>query len=491
MISAILFLCGGFTCSGAAVSTMEEMMKRWKTMVLTEKEDLEVDIRAAQQESLLPSTDIQLCVVAKIMMAKKVNAEAFKAVMLSIWKVHYSTKIQLAGDNIFFIQFRSMVEKLRVMSEGPWTFDRSLVVLNSPKDFESISKLVFSEISIWIQVHNVPFKCLTRAMAQIVGESIGCVEDIDCDDSDAWTGPFLRIRVTIEVEKPLLRGIKLRASDESAVWCPIMYEKLPDFCHNCGVLGHSHRECQVQSCSATEGNVAGYGDWMKATILKRSSQIRWFGGNGVDDTSKELQPPSARGGYLRRWGRGGRSDVERWRSPQTDEGFVNKIARSSEQGQSSVPNPQSDTIGQAKLKVDGEAEKHNLSSTSTDVLCNYAGDSLEIVNQNDTVESTFATVTSKNIKDSHLTGGGKLMEIDPQVTSTKAERVIKKYKTKTPLIQSVKEGDNIDYLLLKSKRKWTESEELESVSFAKKNRMEDLNLKSVLAETAQQSRQEL
>lgn len=264
-------------------------------MILTEKEEDEVDLGNSEKDLLLSSSNIQLCVVAKIMMAKKVNAEAFKAVMLSIWKVHNSTKIQLAGDNVFFIQFRSMVEKFHVLSGGPWTFDRSLIILKSPKDSESISNLVFTETSIWIQVHNVPFKCPTRGMAQIVGESIGRVEDIDSDENDAWTGLFMRIRVAINVDKPLLRGIKLRASDAHAVWCPIMYEKLPDFCHTCGVIGHSHKECQVQSPLAKEGIITGYGDWMRASILKRNSPTRWTDGRAVDGTYKDEPPLPGRG----------------------------------------------------------------------------------------------------------------------------------------------------------------------------------------------------
>lgn len=58
------------------------------------------------------------------------------------------------------------------MAEGQWTFDRALIVLKSPKESENISIIKFTTMSIWIQIHNVPFNCLTRTMAQTLGEVV-------------------------------------------------------------------------------------------------------------------------------------------------------------------------------------------------------------------------------------------------------------------------------------------------------------------------------
>lgn len=85
---------------------------------------------------------MQWCVVTQVLMSKKVNDDTFRVLMLSLWKIHNSTKIELAQDNIFFIQSRSMLEKL-CLGEGSlnWTFDRVLIILKSSKDFESICNM--------------------------------------------------------------------------------------------------------------------------------------------------------------------------------------------------------------------------------------------------------------------------------------------------------------------------------------------------------------
>lgn len=287
-------------------------MKNWKSLSLTMREDHEIDLRDKEKESLLSLDNVKLCIVAKVMLQKKINTDAFRAVMISIWKIHNATRIENAGDNVFVIQFRSFLENARVLADGPWTFDRALIILNSPNDFESINSLVFSHTQIWIQIHNVPFKYLTRDMAQNLGEIVGSVIEIDCDENDVWTGPFMRLRVTIDINKPLRRGLKLRIDIADVVWCPIFYEKLPDFCHNCGIIGHTHRECQV--ISGEDHSSAGYGEWMRATIMKKSVPHRWVGRQSETVNQKDFTMPSGRGGRAHRWRGGTRSDATWWRN---------------------------------------------------------------------------------------------------------------------------------------------------------------------------------
>lgn len=456
-------------------------------MDLTEKENTEVDIRREEQDFLLPTNNIQMCVVAKVMAAKKVNSDAFRAVMLSIWKVHNNTKIHLAGDNLFFIQFRSMGEKLRVLSEGPWTFDRALIIFQSPKESESISNLVFSETSIWIQIHNVPFNCLSRSMALVLGNSIGRVEDIDCDDNEIWTGPFMRIRVSIDIEKPLLRGVKLRNSDVDVVWCPILYEKLPDFCHSCGIIGHSHRECAYKLSSSKEEGMSGYGEWMRASILKRNSSNRWGDSYDTEGTHKTRPPTHGRGNRLQRWGGGSRSDVDRWRSIQDDDIGEKREVKSPDQ-----------TVGDSAIKI-AHVSPSKLKITEATGINNSDAFIFQYgtpLNRNETVVLSAAT---KDLNEKRESAGSKsdpqlgsdmsLMEVEVRDSRSKSGRIIKKYKVKTPCITGEGSGQEGEIEEGSRKRKITEA--VERMSFAKKGRMDGSTSKSLSAEAVQQPRREL
>lgn len=55
----------------------------------------------------------------------------------------------------------------------------------------------------------------------------------------------MRIRVTLDVTKPLLRKRKLNISLQELVWVNFKCECMLDFCFYCGVIGHGHKECKI------------------------------------------------------------------------------------------------------------------------------------------------------------------------------------------------------------------------------------------------------
>ncbi|TYG50040.1 hypothetical protein ES288_D10G144100v1 [Gossypium darwinii] len=56
-------------------------------------------------------------------------------------------------------------------------------------------------------------------------------------------GEFCRLRVKLNVQRPLCRGIFVSIGNGNKFWIPFKYEKLPNFCFGCGMLGHSLHDC--------------------------------------------------------------------------------------------------------------------------------------------------------------------------------------------------------------------------------------------------------
>jgi hypothetical protein len=57
-------------------------------------------------------------------------------------------------------------------------------------------------------------------------------------------GSFLRVKVLIDIRKPLFRGVTMEVKQgEHSFWCNFKYEFLPIFCYSCGLLGHVEKEC--------------------------------------------------------------------------------------------------------------------------------------------------------------------------------------------------------------------------------------------------------
>jgi hypothetical protein len=73
---------------------------------------------------------------------------------------------------------------------------------------------------------------------------VGEVKKMDVDKNGKASGPFLRARVAIEVNKLIRRGVMLRTKKtEDPDRFDIQYEKLPFYCMSCGVMGHTELQC--------------------------------------------------------------------------------------------------------------------------------------------------------------------------------------------------------------------------------------------------------
>jgi hypothetical protein len=54
---------------------------------------------------------------------------------------------------------------------------------------------------------------------------------------------YVRVRVSMVVDNPLITGFPLVRESFPTLWIPFKYEKLGNFCYGCGHLGHDIKDC--------------------------------------------------------------------------------------------------------------------------------------------------------------------------------------------------------------------------------------------------------
>ncbi|KAL5823861.1 hypothetical protein ACOSQ4_021761 [Xanthoceras sorbifolium] len=202
----------------------------------------------------------------------KVNQEAFRGTIEQIWGTVGRVEIEMIGDNVFVFHFQSLEDKAMVWSRGPWHFDKNLIVLEKPVGPGAISQLQFKFSEFWIHIYNIPLACMNCKVARLIAEEVGTIVDFPIDSKDLW-GKFLRIKVSIDITKPLKRGIRMRLENfDTMITALIKYERLPDFCYGCGFIGHSFRECHISEVrkSIMEGAEPKFGVWLRASPPDRS-----------------------------------------------------------------------------------------------------------------------------------------------------------------------------------------------------------------------------
>lgn len=100
---------------------------------------------------------------------------------------------------------------------------------------------------------------------------------------------FVRIRVAIDTQQPLPRGLWLQwGQGNDDIWLTFKYEKLSNFCYDCGRLGHEHNSCKF--VSTEERASSHYGPELRTTTAGNTGLPNAYYRRAVDELEDSLAP---------------------------------------------------------------------------------------------------------------------------------------------------------------------------------------------------------
>ncbi|KAK6160972.1 hypothetical protein DH2020_004353 [Rehmannia glutinosa] len=175
---------------------------------------------------------------------------------------------------MFLFQFGSEEDRNLVFNGGPWLFNKQIISLVKQSGAGDIDSMDFNMVHIL----NLSLVCLKELCLQFVGRSLGEVLSVDID------GVIPRIRVMIDISKPLKMGLWVFLESVSKEFTiPIQFEKLPDFCFSCGMVGHRICECLSKPEKNDTEPPRKFGDWLRAN----SNNINRQSGRQYSKTTNE------------------------------------------------------------------------------------------------------------------------------------------------------------------------------------------------------------
>ncbi|KAH7848735.1 hypothetical protein Vadar_006974 [Vaccinium darrowii] len=102
------------------------------------------------------------------------------------------------------------------------------LIWGSPKNFK-----------IW----GLPIHFISKAVGLKVGAKLGHVDDVSVPETGSKEGRYVRVRILLDITQPLRRGFMVKLADSPPFWAEFRYERLPIFCHYCGLVGHDLLNC--------------------------------------------------------------------------------------------------------------------------------------------------------------------------------------------------------------------------------------------------------
>ncbi|KAK8534615.1 hypothetical protein V6N12_057259 [Hibiscus sabdariffa] len=206
--------------------------------------------------------DSSLWLVGSVISRKPVDGDSVIRIFRSVWKAKNILAMVELQPNFFLIKSSSSGAMDMILKRRPWAIH---------DDFFSIKPYI-------------PALTTTEEMGLRLGGCVGTALGVDHRVEGGNMGEFLRILVQVDIRKPLRRCVLLNNGlGKKASPSPLRYERLPDFCYYCGLVGHVLSTCTVKP-DALDDKKLQYGSWLRVTTQQPRPQwrsgIEYFAASG-------------------------------------------------------------------------------------------------------------------------------------------------------------------------------------------------------------------
>jgi hypothetical protein len=279
----------------------EDLSNLWRSFSLSEGESLEVEVSEQEMNGLVSRGSS--CLVGKLIADRTVGKDTIKATLLRGWRPSGNIVFKVLGANLFLIDFEHVWDKAEVLHGRPWVFEGNLFSVEDFNGSIAPAKMEFNKAFFWVRMFHLPLGCMSEAMGVKLGSSVGLVEGVETDEDGIGWGEYLRVRICLDISKPLVRGRVLKLNGEIS-WVAFQYEQLPRFCFQCGIICHGEGGCIVRRRNfqgAHEG--VQFGPWLrvspmyKQTGFERGGQARFSASPAFDQKGLAGSPSGDASGF--------------------------------------------------------------------------------------------------------------------------------------------------------------------------------------------------
>lgn len=265
-----------------------------------EEGGIEINEEILEPNSLLNQTfNANLCVVGRFITEGKVDFEAMQHTLAILWKPGKGVYMKELDSNLYIFQFYHEIDVKRVIEGCPWSFNRRALVMSRLKEGQNPRCVDLNYMDLWVQVPDLKVGFMSETILKGVGNYVGkYIQSCPSNFTGVWRD-YMRIRVSIDLSKPLKRRMKLKMTGETWFWINFKYENVPSFCFICGIVGHSERFCSQLFEKPENEIVKPYGAWMRAPLRRQVKPIgaKWLrNGEGGSNFAADSQSQEDRNG---------------------------------------------------------------------------------------------------------------------------------------------------------------------------------------------------
>ncbi|XP_031097099.1 uncharacterized protein At4g02000-like [Ipomoea triloba] len=212
-------------------------------MSIRDEEEVEFSIEAGDNSDSLTETPYIL--VGKLLIEKTTRFNFFRDTMASVWRPKKGMMAREVSSNLYLFYFVHEIDINKVLNNGPWSYDQSLLLLKQIEPNTSPHGILLTHADFWVQAYNIPSGMQTTKTAEMISAYLGMFITADVDVLGGLWKDFLRVRARIDISKPLRRKMNVKPATGDPFYIDFKYEWLPTFCFLFGIIGHNENDCDI------------------------------------------------------------------------------------------------------------------------------------------------------------------------------------------------------------------------------------------------------
>lgn len=148
--------------------------------------------------------------IGKFLTEKNINFLAMQNVLATLWRPKEGMEVHDIGGMRYSFVFFHKLDLQKVVEGGPWSFEKATLIIHQLGDGEDPNTVQLQNVEMWVQVYDIPRGLMSENILRSIGASIGSFVKMDANTLDGIWKPFVRIRVSLNVQKPLRRRVKIK-----------------------------------------------------------------------------------------------------------------------------------------------------------------------------------------------------------------------------------------------------------------------------------------
>lgn len=247
----------------------------------------EDELLVADPSHAAPNTnDHSLSLVGRVVIDRELSINSIRANVRRLLNPVKGVDIKGLGPNMVVMHFAHPLDRKHALGGCPWAIDRHALLLEPLDPAIKPEHHKLTHMPIMIRVLQLSLSNRSESTARLIGNSLGTFLEIPKSTPNHYL-PYFRLKIAVDVSKPLKRGVYFQGVEGTKQWIQILYERLPTFCFLCGILGHGEAKCPTryeEGFEEPEGDLP-YGSWMRANT--ESQGDRGIGGLSIRVTPVE------------------------------------------------------------------------------------------------------------------------------------------------------------------------------------------------------------